>query len=334
MEKQELMQRLAPDIVMVDGAMKADVAGLASPALKEILAYALFSGGKRIRPILTVLACRLCGAAVGNKGHRDLEETVRLAMSFEYLHAASLLHDDVIDRSEQRRGRPAANVIYGTAAVILAGDYLHARAMQLTAAIGGVKCLESLSRATTSMVEAEFLQAANAKQHEKSRQRYYQVLEGKTAALIGSACEVGALYAGGDAAQVLALRRFGENLGLAFQIVDDLLDYWGESTETGKAVGNDFMEGKVTLPLIYALENTDKETGDFFHDLLGKTPAERGEAFPVVRDHIVRLGGLEYAKKQAADTVALALEQLAVLPQCEARQLLEGLAVYVLNRQK
>ncbi len=334
MDKAELLKKLGPDIGIIDEAMKADISSMVSPHLKKILEYAILDGGKRIRPALTLLAFRLCCAANNVDEAQGQEGAVRLATSFEYLHAASLLHDDVIDRSDQRRGRPSANKVFGTAAVILAGDYLHARAMELAGELGGVRSLASVSRATTSMVEAEFLQAANAKEKSISRGKYLQVLEGKTAALIGSACEVGGLYAGGNDDQVWALRSFGEQLGLAFQVVDDLLDYWGQSTETGKNVGNDFMEGKVTLPLIYAIENADEEERDHLCGLLEKSPEAREEVFPKVRDRINRIGGQEYTKQQAAELVTTALTQLAQFPQCEACLVMEGLASYVLNREK
>jgi len=333
-DQKELLSRMQPDIAKIDAAMRADIAGIASPRLKEILAHAVLGGGKRIRPMLAVLAARLCGppAPAGQGGMEP--EVFRLAMGFEYLHSASLLHDDVIDRAEQRRGRATANAVWGNPGVILAGDFLHARAMQLVGGLGGVRCLEILSRATIAMVEGEFLQAAIVQQQDFSETAYFQVLHGKTAALIGAACEVGALHAGGNEAQQQAMRAYGEHLGLAFQVVDDLLDYWGDPASTGKAVGNDLVEGKMTLPLLFTLAKAPVHERERLLALLAGEPAARQAGLPGVRTLMEELGGPAYCRQQAEALVGTARRQLLGFPESAALAVLEGLAGYVLTRRQ
>ncbi|MBU0730569.1 MAG: polyprenyl synthetase family protein [Proteobacteria bacterium] len=311
--------------------MRDDLATLEGSLLSEVLEHAIFNGGKRVRPLLTVLAARLAGGPA----IKDREaEIYRLAMVFEYLHAASLLHDDVIDRAEQRRGQDTANRIWGNTPVILAGDYLHARAMLLAGEIGGVECLELVGRATANMVEAEFLQMKNAEERDGSAERYFAVLQGKTAALIIAACEVGVIIAGGDAIQQAALRLYGTNLGLAFQVVDDLLDYLGDPGKTGKVVGNDFVEGKITLPLIHALEKVDSKDRIRCLALLEKTPEERAAGIPWIQSMIKGSGGFESARKQAEEMIAQATAALHIFADSPEKNILVGLAGYVLTREK
>lgn len=215
------------------------------PLLLEVLKYSLFKGGKRLRPVLAILSSRLCG--------RDDENLYLLAATFEYLHAGSLIHDDVIDHAENRRGKESVVKKYGTAAAILAGDWLHARCMHLVGTLAGQKGLDIVCNATQSMVDGEFLQLRYAADPAVSEEQYLSVVLRKTARLISATCEIGALYGNADPTQQKALARYGEKIGIAFQIIDDLLDYLGDEQATGKIVGNDFIEGKMTLPLIHTL---------------------------------------------------------------------------------
>ena len=215
------------------------------PLLLEVLKYSLLKGGKRLRPVLAILSSRLCG--------RDDENLYLLAATFEYLHAGSLIHDDVIDHAENRRGKESVVKKYGTAAAILAGDWLHARCMHLVGTLAGQEGLDIVCHATQSMVDGEFLQLRYAADPAVSEEQYLSVVLRKTARLISATCEIGALYGNAEPTQQKALARYGEKIGIAFQIVDDLLDYLGDEQVTGKIVGNDFIEGKMTLPLIHAL---------------------------------------------------------------------------------
>ncbi len=215
------------------------------PLLIEVLQHALFQGGKRLRPVLVVLSSRLCG--------RDDDELYLLASAFEYLHTATLIHDDVIDHAENRRGKESVVKKYGIAAAILAGDWLHARSMHLVGTLVGQEGLDIVCNATQSMVDGEFLQLRYAANPTVTEEQYLSVVLRKTARLISATCEIGALYGHADPAQQSALARYGKKIGIAFQIIDDLLDYLGDEQATGKLVGNDFIEGKMTLPLIHAL---------------------------------------------------------------------------------
>ena len=334
MDQKELLIRMQPDLAQIDAAMRTDIEAIVSPRLKEILAHALLRGGKRIRPMLTVLAARLCGVPDLTGQGVMPSEVFRLAMGFEYLHGASLLHDDVIDRAEQRRGQATANALWGNPGVILTGDFLHARAMQMVGGLGGIRCLEILSRATIAMVEGEFLQAAVAQRQDFSESAYFQVLQGKTAALLGAACEVGALFAGGNEAQQQAMRAYGESLGLAFQVVDDLLDYWGDPAITGKAVGNDLVEGKMTLPLLFTLDNAPVHERERLLALLAGEAAARQAAFTGVRTMMEELGSPGYCRGHAEALADTARRQLLGFAEGDALAVLKGLVGYVLTRRQ
>ncbi|MCA1765184.1 MAG: polyprenyl synthetase family protein [Desulfobulbaceae bacterium] len=266
----------------VDRAMRADLASVESTLLCEVLFYGIFNGGKRIRPQLTLICA---GLTAGDRGS-DRQGILDLAIVFEYLHAASLLHDDVIDHAEQRRGKKTANSIWGISPVILAGDYLLSRAMRLACAVGGGEAMALVGRATEAMVEAEFLQARTVEEKNYSKKNYYKVVAGKTGALIAAACEAGVYIAVGSPEQRAAIKLYGENLGLAFQIIDDILDYQGDPVRTGKAVGNDLVEGKMTLPLIHALRSAGPEDLAALEEVLAGGAGEKKDRFPEVKNLI------------------------------------------------
>ncbi len=333
MEQNTLLSKLKSEAVQIDAVISDDLRSVQNPQLFEVLEYALLSGGKRIRPLLTVLAARLCRKEKTQS--REAENGLyKLAISFEYLHAASLLHDDVIDHADMRRGRPAANTVWGNTPVILAGDYLHSRAMLLAGTIGKEQILAQISGAAASMVESEFIQMQSALNKDRSETSYFNVLLGKTAALISAACETGAIYAGGEKEKREALKLFGSNLGLAFQIVDDLLDYLGDSRKTGKAVGNDFVEGKMTLPLITALEACQDSDRQFLTNLLENTPEEREKNLSTVRDIIEKYNGFSYSRKRAQTLIEDASKGLNLFQDCPGKDILLGLGQYVLKRNK
>lgn len=335
MNHTDLTALLAPQSARIDQAMRQDLAGIAAPRLSAILEYAIFNGGKRVRPLLVLLAAQLCRQRQGLPlNETEGGELLRLALAFEYIHAASLLHDDVIDQSDSRRGRATANRVWDNSQVILAGDFLHSRALWLAGSIGGQDCLDVLSHATAAMVEAEFLQLDNASQQNTSRNRYFEVLTGKTALLIAAASESGAIFTEADPEARQALRTFGTNLGLTFQIVDDLLDYLGDDQKTGKAVGNDFQEGKMTLPLILALEHSSADDCALLLQLLHGPANERRQAFAQARTIIQRAGGFAAARHQAEHLTTQAVAGLAVFAHSPERQTLEALAGYVLNRER
>lgn len=325
-ESSTLLAGLKARAAQIDAVMEEDLAGIESPLLAEIIRHAIFQGGKRIRPLLCLQAAALTDSPPA--------DTALLAISFEYLHAASLLHDDIIDHAELRRGRPTANTLWGAGPVILAGDYLHARAMTLAGEIGGRPVLAVIGRATAAMVEGEFLQMRVAGESLVSEADYFRVLEGKTAALIAAACEAGILHNQGTAEQCAALRRYGANLGLAFQIVDDLLDYLGDPARMGKAVGNDFQEGKMTLPLLRALNQAQPDERQFLARLLAAGPEERKTCQEEAREIIAGSHGFADARARAEELINEACCCLEIFPASGAKGLLLGLASYVLSRDK
>ena len=335
MDKTNLLNKLKPEIVKLDQTMRDDLKDLAArdlvPAnLLEPLEHALFNGGKRIRPLLCILAARLCSSAPGNNIYP-------LAIAFEYLHVATLLHDDVIDHAETRRGRPTVNETFGLTQAILTGDFLHARSLFLVGTIGGSRCLDRICRATEAMVSGEFLQLANARNLNQSENDYFAVIRGKTALFIGAVCEIGGIFAGADKTDTEQLRQYGANLGLAFQIQDDLLDYLGDAAKTGKTVGNDFFEGKMTLPLIHTLKTAGDKEKNFLLGLLAGDQKERREKFSEAQKIIRESGGFEYSVKLAEKLVDTAIKSLASFSSERNKDIVDiltGLARYVISRDK
>jgi octaprenyl-diphosphate synthase len=315
----------------IDVCMRADLARLTSDVdelLLEVLDYGLFNGGKRIRPLLVVLASRLCG--------KNDDGAYRLGVAFEYLHAATLFHDDIIDQSETRRGKQSVYQKFGTIAAILAGDFLHALSMATVGKFSGQTGLDIFCMATTGMVDGEFMQLRNAKRHNLSELDYYDAIMGKTGLLIAAACEIGAVYGGGDDRLVKALREYGVQLGCAYQIVDDLLDYQGDPGKTGKAVGNDLAEGKMTLPLILAMNRANTTDRNRLMEIL-RDNVRRSQCIEEVSMIISRYEGFDGARKRAEDAIENASATLGSFSGSSIkfeRNLLEGLARYVITREK
>jgi octaprenyl-diphosphate synthase len=333
-EKNELLARLKPEIEHVDQAMHDDLQnlvkkGVVSNSLLEVLEHALFNGGKRIRPLLCILTAALCG--------NSSKEIYRISIAFEYLHVATLLHDDVIDHADTRRGRPAVNKLFGLTPAILAGDFLHARSLFLVGTLGGRQSLDPVCRATESMVAGEFLQLANARNFNQSEEDYFAVINGKTALFIGAVCETGAIFAGADDQEINALKTYGANLGKAFQIQDDLLDYLGDPGKTGKTIGNDFCEGKMTLPLIHALQKAGKTESGFLLNLLKGNKSARSNEFVAAKDIIAKNGGFEYGRQFAEKLIAAGIAGLDIFTAGHHEQVVDtlaGLARYVIERDR
>jgi octaprenyl-diphosphate synthase len=328
MEATEVLRYFRQAAERVDLVLRVDLEEPGDPQLAEVLQYAVFNGGKRIRPQLVTLIWQLAGRD-GSEA-----EALRLGGAFEYLHVASLLHDDVIDHASRRRGQPSVNVRWGTAAAILAGDFLHSRALHLAGQLTGREGVMLMSRAIGAMVAAEFLQARLAAAGQATLDDYFRVAAGKTGALIASACESGIVLAGGSDAERQAALRYGENLGLAFQIIDDLLDYLGDPERTGKEAGNDLVEGKLTLPLLLALERAESGDRRRLLAVLAASPADRRQGFTEVRELIERYEGFAGARARAEELLVEGLQALTCFPEGPELELLSGLAAYVLNRDK
>ncbi len=330
-EPQKLLAFAKAENKCVEKAMREDLAntlGSCDALLKEVLEYGLFSGGKRIRPLLTILSARICGSAD--------DSVYTLAAAFEYLHVATLIHDDVIDHAKERRGRKSVVQVFGTAAAILAGDWLHARSMQLIGQLTGQAGLRVFCKATTAMVDGEFQQlrlVANCKANEEA---YFSVIHKKTAGLIASACEIGGQYAGAADQHLQALRDYGAQLGSCFQVIDDLLDYLGDQKKTGKKTGNDFIEGKMTLPLIRAFSSMSKDDQNALQQLLegDRTKIEHYEAAKALVD---KNGGFTSTRETAvelAEKAVAALEPFSEDTDSSFCGFLAGLTQYILIREK
>ena len=318
--------------VRVETAMRDDLkTSLADcdPLLSEVVHYTLFNGGKRVRPLLTVLCSRCCG--------RDDDDLYLLATAFEYLHVATLVHDDVIDRAAQRRGKETVAARYGLASAILVGDWLHARSMHLIGKLAGPEGLEIFCRATASMVNGEFEQLRHIGNIETKEHDYFRVIRQKTGNLIASTCAIGALFAGADSRHQQALATYGNNIGAAFQVVDDLLDFQGDAQTTGKQTGNDFVEGKITLPLLHALERASEEERQTI-DTLIRGDRTQPEAYQHLVAFIGRHEGFTSAARTAQQHIALAIDALAPFSKPGNEDinvtLLKELADYIIARKK
>jgi len=315
----------------IDNFIRVDlekIRGETDPLLGEVLEYGLLTGGKRIRPLLVVLAGRICGA--------KNDDVYRLGCAFEYLHAATLFHDDIIDGSELRRGRPSVFAKFGVVSAILAGDFLHALSMSIVGQMAGSRGLDVFCKATTGMVDGEFMQLRNTENQNMSEADYYDAIMGKTGLLISAACEIGAAFGGGTDEEVQTLKAYGTHLGCAFQIVDDLLDYLGDPAKTGKAVGNDLYEGKMTLPVIVTMSKASSGDRQILAGIL--TKEERGLAdLQIVHELIEKYDGFKMARERAEQEIKRAVTGLNVFDTGkfgDELSILQGLAAYVLERQK
>jgi octaprenyl-diphosphate synthase len=273
--------------------------------IPEVANHLINSGGKRLRPMLTLALSRLVGYA--GDGH------IKLAAAVEFMHTATLLHDDVVDESELRRGRIAARMLWGNEASVLVGDFLLGQAFKMMVEVGSLKALEILSSAAAVIAEGEVMQLAAAKNTATTEDEYIAVIRAKTAELFAAACEVGPALSGRQKAEQAASRSFGMNLGIAFQLVDDALDYGGVSSRLGKNIGDDFREGKITLPVVLAFRRGSDAQREFWRRTL-----ERGETADVDLDHAI---GLMAKHRALEDTIgrahhygAIARDALALFP--------------------
>ena len=288
---ERLAELLAADLEAVGEVIRGRMASKHAPRIPEVTAHLVDAGGKRLRPMLTLACARMCGY--------EGADHVKLAATVEFIHTATLLHDDVVDESAQRRGRPTANLLWDNKSSVLVGDYLFARAFQLMVEPGDLRVLDILSNAAATIAEGEVLQLSAAQNLATDEAVYLQVIRGKTAALFSAATEVGGVIAGRPEEEIKALFDFGDALGVAFQMVDDLLDYWG-SEATGKNVGDDFRERKLTLPVIKAVAQADAEERAFWKRTIEKGRQEDGDLAQALA-LLERHGSLEAARQDALD---------------------------------
>ena len=314
---------LNADMTAVNDLIRDRMASEHAPRIPEVTAHLVEAGGKRLRPMLTLAAARLCGY--------DGPYHVHLAATVEFIHTATLLHDDVVDESAQRRGRPTANLLWDNKSSVLVGDYLFARSFQLMTETNNMRVLAILANASATIAEGEVLQLTAAQNLATDEGIYLQVVRGKTAALFSAATQVGGVIATAPDAQVQALFDYGDALGIAFQIVDDLLDYQGDPNATGKNIGDDFRERKLTLPVIKAIAKGDAAERAFWTRTIEKGKQEDGDlehALSLLNAH----GTLDETKAEALAWAEQAKTALNTLPNHDLTQMLRDLADYVVAR--
>ena len=314
---------LNADMTAVNDLIRDRMASEHAPRIPEVTAHLVEAGGKRLRPMLTLAAARLCGY--------DGPYHVHLAATVEFIHTATLLHDDVVDESAQRRGRPTANLLWDNKSSVLVGDYLFARSFQLMTETNNMRVLAILANASATIAEGEVLQLTAAQNLATDEGIYLQVVRGKTAALFSAATQVGGVIATAPDAQVQALFDYGDALGIAFQIVDDLLDYQGDPNATGKNIGDDFRERKLTLPVIKAITKGDAAERAFWTRTIEKGKQEDGDlehALSLLNAH----GTLDETKAEALAWAEQAKTALNTLPDHELTQMLRDLADFVVAR--
>ena len=319
---ERLAEHLADDLGAVNDLIRARMHSEHAPRIPEVTAHLVEAGGKRLRPMLTIAAARL----MGYQGPYH----VHLAATVEFIHTATLLHDDVVDGSEKRRGRPTANLLWDNKSSVLVGDYLFARSFQLMTETGNLEVLKILSHAAATIAEGEVLQLTAASDITTDESVYLQVVRGKTAALFSAACEVGGVIAGGDARAVEALAKYGDAMGIAFQIADDLLDFWGDEG-IGKNNGDDFRDRKLTLPMIQAIAAADSEERAFWERTIGQGRQVEGDLAQALRLMDAH-GTLEATRQSAVEWSDKAKAALAALPEHPIRDMLADIADYVVAR--
>ncbi|WP_409523627.1 octaprenyl diphosphate synthase [Nitrincola sp. MINF-07-Sa-05] len=291
------------------------------PLVEKMGHYIVESGGKRLRPLLVLLSANACQY----KGTHHIE----LAAVIEFIHTATLLHDDVVDNSELRRGNATANAKWGNAPSVLVGDFLYSRAFQLMVDIGSMEIMRIISNATTVIAEGEVLQLLNQRNPGITEDAYMQVILGKTAMLFEAASECGAILAGASATEREALRLYGRHLGIAFQLIDDLMDYVSSSDEMGKNTGDDLAEGKTTLPLIHAMKIGSEEDCQLVRNAIRSGGLD--DLQPIL-DIVQRTGGLDYTREQAHEQSRLAIAALESLPESSFRDTLTDIANLAVSR--
>ena len=300
-----IRQRLASDVVLIN----------------QVAEYIIGAGGKRLRPMLLLLAA-------GALGHRG-PDAHQLAAVVEFIHTATLLHDDVVDESDLRRGRKTANAVWGNAASVLVGDFLYSRSFQLMVELDRLEVMRLLADTTNTIAEGEVLQLLHVRNPDTDEAAYLRVIERKTAILFAAATRLGALLADADGRTQQALHDYGLALGYAFQIADDVLDYASDAATMGKNLGDDLAEGKATLPLIHAMARSDDATRGELRRIV-----EQGdiEGMPTVQAAIAACGSLAYSRQRALEYARAAEDALAMLPHNDHTAALRGLARYAVSR--
>jgi octaprenyl-diphosphate synthase len=317
-----LVALVRPDMERVN-ALIVSRTGSRVTMIPEVANHLISSGGKRVRPMLTIATAALSGYQ--GTGH------VNLAAAVEFMHTATLLHDDVVDTSDMRRGRVAARLMWGNEASVLVGDFLLGQAFRMMVEVGSLRALDILSSAAVVIAEGEVMQLSAAKNTETNEDEYLAVIRGKTAELFAAACEVGPVIAERPKAEQAACRSYGMNLGIAFQLIDDALDYGGTAASLGKNVGDDFREGKVTLPVVLSFRRGDGAERDFWRRAIERGEVGEGDverAVQIMHKH----RALEDTIERARHYGAMARDALALFPDSPMKQALLDAVAFVVNR--
>lgn len=315
-----IAQSIATDMEAVNTVIRQRLHSEVS-LVNQIAEYIISAGGKRIRPVLVLLLAN----AYGYKGSAHHE----LAAVVEFIHTATLLHDDVVDESSMRRGRQTANALFGNAASVLVGDYLYSRSFEMMTSLDNMRVMSILSRATTVIAEGEVLQLLNMHDPDVTHENYLNVIRSKTAKLFEAAAELGALVGGANDDAIAAAGEYGRSLGTAFQLIDDVLDYAGDATEIGKNLGDDLREGKPTLPLIWLMENGTPEQRQLVRSCIEHGDEEQFEA---VLAAVTSSGALDYTRRQAEQAARRAAEAIAGLPESVYKASLLQLCSFAVDR--
>ncbi len=321
---QAALELIGNDLRSVEEQFRKDLASDV-PLIRKVGEYVLSSGGKRIRPAMLLLAAKLCNYT-GN-------QAIPLASVVEFIHTATLLHDDVVDSATLRRGQASANTLWGNEASVLIGDFLFSKSFSLMVGVGSLDVLRVMSQATTVIAEGEVMQLLYTGDLDLTEDNYIGVVRAKTAVLLSAACQCGALLGNATAEQEQALAEFGMELGIAFQLMDDLLDYTASEADFGKSIGHDLEEGKMTLPLIHTLRQCSSEERDQIADIVAKDELSPQE-FSWVTDLVRRQGGIDYTIERARACVDSCRRHLAVFPASQCKDALLELAEYVVTRNR
>ena len=315
-----LIQPIAADLNAVDTVIRQKLHSEVA-LVNQIAEYIISAGGKRIRPVLVLLIANAYSYR-GTDHHQ-------LAAVVEFIHTATLLHDDVVDESSLRRGRKTANALFGNAASVLVGDFLYSRAFQMMVSVGDIRIMQILADATNVIAEGEVLQLLNMHDPDVSEERYTQVIRSKTAKLFEAAAQLGALIAGASDEEIEAAAEYGRSLGTAFQLIDDVLDYSGQADDIGKNVGDDLREGKATLPLIYLMEHGTAEQRELVRNCI-----ENGDEqhFDAVLFAVTTSGALDYTKRKAEEAAARASASIITLPDNQFKDALLKLSTFAVHR--
>ncbi len=317
-----LREQFSDELAAVEILMRENM-GSYVDMIPTIGEHIVKAGGKRLRPILTLAGARLC--------HYDGEAHISLAAAVEYMHTATLLHDDVVDDSDLRRGSPTARNVWGNAASVLVGDFMLGQAFRMMVAAGSLKALDILSQAAAIIAEGEVMQLANLHNVDMTEDAYLQVIDAKTATLFAAAAEVGGVIASAEPRALDGIRSYGRNLGIAFQLVDDALDYASQSETLGKNTGDDFREGKITLPLLLAARRGSDEEREFWNRIV-RTPSQDPADFDYALSCLHKTHALDETKERARHYGARAVDALALFPNSSLKSELLDLVQFCIAR--